>query len=183
MYTCRECEVEINQATEVCPHCGTDLTAPLADQAAAKKPSLGRILMRWGILLGILLGAMWSFLWFVISPRTGHVALQAETQAVQAMIALQSALVSYSAAQGGIFPASLESLGPAARQAAQLAQSEGYVLNYAVGPEGADGASRSYALHARAGNFGFRNFYTDSSGVIRFTTENREATPSDPPLR
>ena len=27
MYTCRECERELNQATEVCPYCGTDLSS------------------------------------------------------------------------------------------------------------------------------------------------------------
>ena len=27
MYICRECENEINQGTEICPHCGADLTA------------------------------------------------------------------------------------------------------------------------------------------------------------
>jgi hypothetical protein len=182
MHKCRECEEEINQATEVCPHCGADLTVPLVDEPASK-PSLGKILLRWGILLGILLGAMWSFVWFVVSPRTGRVALQAETQAVQALRELQSSLFSYSQAQGGRYPASLEALGVDARRAAQMAQSEGYVLQYSAGPEGADGTSRSYVLHARAGNYGFRNFYTDSSGVIRFTAENREATPSDPALQ
>src|SRR6202790_5722447 len=28
MYSGRECENEINQATELCPHCGADLTSP-----------------------------------------------------------------------------------------------------------------------------------------------------------
>ena len=25
MYNCRECETEINQGTELCPHCGADV--------------------------------------------------------------------------------------------------------------------------------------------------------------
>src|SRR5262245_50724124 len=148
MYTCRECETEINQATEVCPHCGTDLTViPGGDSGPAKKPTLMKVLLRWGMLLGVMLGAMWSCLWFVVSPRTGQVALQAETRAVQALSEVQSALRDYAAAVGGSYPASLEALGPAARRAAQVAQSEGYSLQYAPGEAGSDGASHSYALH------------------------------------
>jgi hypothetical protein len=184
MYTCRECETEINQGTEVCPHCGTDLTfLPEADAVEAKKPTLLKVLLRWGMLLGVLLGAMWSFVWFVVTPRTGQVAVQAETRAVQALDQVQSALRDYSAAVGGTYPPSLEVLGPPARQAAQMAQSEGYSLNYAPGQAGLDGASHSYSLHARASSYGYRNFYTDSTGVVRATNENRDASPSDPPIR
>jgi len=32
----------------------------------------------------------------------------------------------------------------------------------------------------RAGNYGYRNFYADETGVIRATRENRPATPQDP---
>jgi hypothetical protein len=38
-------------------------------------------------------------------------------------------------------------------------------------------------LTARAGNFGYLNFYTDESGVLRFTVENRAATVQDPPVK
>ncbi len=183
MYTCRECEHEINQATEVCPHCGTDLTLTPGADVPAIKPSTGKILLRWGILLSVLLGAIWSFLWFVVSPRTGQVALQAETHAVQAITDMQTALASYAAAQGGAYPSTLEVLGVPARRAAQMAQSEGYRLQYAPGPASPFAAIESYTLQARAGNYGYRNFYTDSSGVIRATSENREANYSDPPLR
>ena len=86
MVTCRQCESEINQATEICPHCGADLTFTLAeDVSPKKKATVPQILLRWGILLGVLLAAIWSFLWFVVSPRTGQVSLEAETQAVQAL--------------------------------------------------------------------------------------------------
>src|ERR1700692_6151 len=109
MYVCRECENEINQATELCPHCGADLTAPIPGAETPRaKPGLGKILLRWGVLLGVLLAAIWSFLWFVVSPRTGNVALEAETQAVQSMDEVHSALASYAQAQGGIYPETLE---------------------------------------------------------------------------
>ena len=184
MYTCRECEHEINQATELCPHCGADLTlTPGSDISPAAKPTLGKILLRWGILLSVLLGAMWSFLWFVVSPRTGQVALEAETRAVQAISDMHTALGAYAAAQGGAYPSTLEALGSPARRAAQMAQSEGYRLEYTPGPQGADGAIHSYSLQARAGNYGYRNFYIDASGIVRATSENREANPSDLPVR
>jgi len=116
MYTCRECANEINQATEICPQCGADLTLPIDDGTVVKKkPRLAQILLRWGILLAVLLGAMWSFLWFVVTPRTGNVGLQAETQAVQTLVELRSQLASYAAAQGGVFPQTLEPLGQPAR--------------------------------------------------------------------
>jgi hypothetical protein len=183
MYTCRECESEINQATEICPRCGADLTLPPAGHIAEKKLTVGQILLRWGALLAVLLGAMWGFLWFVVAPRTGRVALQAETHAVQAIDDVRAALGAYAAAQGGAYPATLESLGPPVRQAAQFAQSDGYQLQYTPGPAGTDGAIHSYALEARAGNYGYRDFYTDASGVVRATSENRPANGLDPPVR
>jgi hypothetical protein len=165
MVSCRECESEINQATEICPHCGADLTQlPTGEPIAKKKTSLGKILLRWGILLGVTLTAIWSFLWFVVSPRTGNVALEAETQAVQSMDEVHSALASYAAAQGGIYPETLDVLGPDVRVAAH-------------------GALRGYTLEARAGNYSYRNFYSDTSGVIRWTRENRDANSLDPPIR
>jgi hypothetical protein len=184
MVTCRVCEEEVNQATEVCPHCGADLTSvPGEEVVAKKKPSLGKILLRWGVLLGVLLGSMWSFLWFVVSPRTGRVALESETNAVLAMAEVRAALNDYAAAQGGAFPQTLEPLGPPVRQAAQLAQSDGYRLEYTPGPPGSDGAIHSYSIEARAGNYGFRNFFVDASGEVHATGENRAATGLDPTLR
>ena len=65
-----------------------------------------------------------------------------------------------------------------------------------AGPPEADGAAgaawagaayfhaiHSYSLEARAGNYGYRNFYTDATGVVRATSENRPATSIDPPAR
>ncbi len=96
MVTCRECESEINQATEVCPHCGADLTSlPDESSTARKKPTLGKILLRWGMLLGVLLAAMWSFLWFVVAPRTGNVTGEAEGQAMAAINDVNAELRSY----------------------------------------------------------------------------------------
>ena len=65
------------------------------------------------------------------------------------------------------------------RNAAQLAQSVNYQIQYTPGQVEADGLIRTYVLQARAGNYGFRNFYTDDGGSIRVTRENRAATSQD----
>ncbi len=182
MYTCRECETEINQATELCPHCGADLTAPIAGaDAPAPQPGLRKILIRWGVLLSVLLGAIWSFLWFVVPERQGNPTAQAEARAAQSLREVSAALTDYALPQNGGYPRQFESLGERARTAVQLAQSVSYQLQYTPGPVEADGTIRTYVLQARAGNYGFRSFYTDASGVVRATRENRAATGQDPP--
>jgi hypothetical protein len=184
MVTCRECEYEINQATEICPHCGADLTTlPQESATPPKKPTLAKILLRWGMLLGVLLAALWSFLWFVVTPRTGNVRAEAEANAVAAIYDVYGQLGAYAQSRGGVYPADLEQLGPQVRPAAQLAQSDGYRLEYSPGPVESDGAVHNYSLEARAGNYGYRSFYVDISGVVRATSENRGATSADPPIR
>ena len=182
MHICRECENEINQATEICPQCGADLTgpAPGADAPAAQ-PNLKKILIRWGILLTVLLGAIWSFLWFVVPERQGNPTAQAETRAVQSLRDVHALLAEYASSQGGSYPRQLEVLGERARNAAQLAQSVNYRIQYTPGPVEADGNIRTYSLLAHAGNFGFLNFFTDENAVVRATRENRPATATDPP--
>ena len=184
MYTCRECENEINQATEICPRCGADLTLPVpGDTTEKKKLSTLQILLRWGILLSILMAAIWTFVWYVASPKTGGTELQAEAQAVQSLDDVRALLSSYAEAQGGGYPKTLDPLGPLARQAAQAAQSEGYSLDYTPGPADANGTIRAYSLESRPSNFGYRSFYTDGSNLVRATGENRSATSSDPPIQ
>jgi hypothetical protein len=182
MYTCRECENEINQATELCPHCGADLTAPIPGGEPGKaKPGLGKTLLRWGVLLGVLLAAIWSFLWFVVPERQGDPTAQAEARAAESLREIRAALVDYASAQGGAYPQQLDAVGERVHLAAQLAQSVSYQLQYTPGPVEATGTIRSYSLQARAGNFGFRNFYLDQTGVLRATREARAATAEDPP--
>jgi hypothetical protein len=184
MYTCRECEYEINQATEICPHCGADLTLPPpGEETPRKKPSTMQVVMRWGLLLAVLMACIWSFVWFVVSPRTGGGAQQAESVAVQSLDEVRALLSNYAAANSGGYPKTLEPLGPLARQAAQRAQAEGYEVQYTPGPADANAVIHSYILEARPGNFGYRSFYTDLSGLVRATGENRAATSSDPPIQ
>jgi hypothetical protein len=182
MYTCRECEREINQASEICPYCGTDLTVPVEGESAApaKPRTTAQILLRWTLLLGSLTALLWAFLWYILPARHGDPAADAEARATSALAEVRAALASYAGAQGGAFPVSLEPLADRARIPAQSAQSAGYQLLYTPGPVGADGLVRTYVLLARAGNFGYRNYYTDETGVLRATREDRAATSQDP---
>ncbi|HXQ96931.1 MAG TPA: hypothetical protein VN774_00700 [Candidatus Limnocylindrales bacterium] len=128
MYVCPHCDVEINTSTEICPHCGADLS--LDAEPSPPKP-LSAILTRWAIILGIVAVGLWGFLWFVMPPQRSDPAQQAEFRAITALNNARAALVSYSVAQpGGSFPQSLEPLGDPVRAAAQLAQSEGYQIQY-----------------------------------------------------
>lgn len=182
MYTCRECENEINQATELCPHCGADLTAPVPGaESPAAKPGIGKILLRWGVLLGVLLAAIWSFLWFIVPERQGDPTAQAEARAADSLRGIRAALIDFASAQGGAYPRQFEAVGERVRLAAQLAQSVNYQVQYTPGSVNADGTIRTFALQARAGNYGFRNFYLDDSGILRATKESRPATSEDPP--
>lgn len=182
MYTCRECERPINQATEICPYCGADLTEPIGPEAEepAKKRTLASILLRWAVLLAALSSALWGFLWFVLPEQSGDPAVRAEARAVEALREVRAAVSAYAEAQGGSYPASLEMLSDRARGPAQKALSEGYKVEYTPGPAGADRRVHNYILLARPGNYGYRNFYTDESGVLRATRENRAATAQDP---
>ena len=184
MYTCRECEREINQATEICPYCGADLSAPpeSAEGESRKPRTAFQIVMRWTVVIAAVAAALWGFLWYSLPARQGDPALAAESQAGASLAQLRASLGEYAGTQNGAYPISLEPLGDAARMPSQSAQSVGYQLEYIPGPVGGDGLVHTYTLLARAGNYGYRNFYTDETGVLRATRENRAATAQDPPI-
>ena len=69
MYTCPQCDEEINEATEICPHCGFDLTVLIETGRAARKLPLKKILVRWVPLLSVMIGALWIFLWYMVKHR------------------------------------------------------------------------------------------------------------------
>jgi hypothetical protein len=179
VYTCRECEQMINQASEICPYCGADLTAAPGSEIAppAKKRSLAKIFLLWGAVIACL----WAIVWFSLPLRFMNPAAQAEMRAREALADIHAALASYAAAEGG-FPLSLETLGDRVRPAAQWAQSAGYQLQYTPAQSGADGRVHDYSLIARPANYGFRSFYTDETGVLRATRENRAASSQDRPI-
>ena len=180
MYTCRECDAAINSGSEVCPYCGADLTSPAADifGEPAKKPTAKRILIACCVLL-VTVGAVG---WFAVPWHMSGSKSESEARARDAIATIQAALASYESAEAA-FPSSLETLGDTARVAAQKAQLGHYTLQYTPGKPDADGRVTSYTLVARPGNFGFRSYYTDESGVLRATAEDRPATVQDAPIQ
>jgi hypothetical protein len=184
MYTCRECEREINPATEVCPHCGTDLSAEAQpSELPEKKPRLAKVVLRYAILLA----AIWGFLWYVLPERRGgEAAAAAESKAIEALGAARGALAAYAGAREGTYPASLDALPGESfaevRAAAQAAQREGYRLEYSLSGEEKGAPARNFVLIARPGHYSYRNFYMDESGIIRATRESRPASAQDPPI-
>jgi RNA polymerase subunit RPABC4/transcription elongation factor Spt4 len=180
MYTCRECEQPINQATEVCPYCDADLTAPPLEELVMppKKKNIGKRVGMWAVLIA----GLWGIVLFVLPPRPETARPAAEKTALAALSDLRAALTSYSNATGG-YPAALEILGSTARTTAQWAQSAGYDIQYVPAAPDTDGRFKTFALTARAGNYGYRSFYTDESGSIRATRDNRVATSQDPEIK
>jgi len=177
MYTCPECEYEINLATEVCPHCGTDLAARIAEPPAPP-PSLARRLLVL-LLFAVLIGAVWGFLLYIVPDRRAASAVQAESQAAASLREISRQLAAYAEAQGGQYPSSLEFLGEKERPAAQEAKREGYNLIYTATE--LEGRITHYSLVAQPERYGFRSFYLDETGVLRATRENRPAAGDDPP--
>jgi hypothetical protein len=176
MYSCPECEREINAASELCPYCGTDLSALLAP-APGEPPTLARRL-RVLLLFVVLIAAVWGFLLYIVPDRRAVNTAAAEGQAMRSMREIAARLADYAQAQGGKYPAALETLGEPVRRPAQEAQREGYTIGYAAA-ETPSGITH-YQLTARAGRYGFRSFYLDESGVLRATLQDRAAAPDDP---
>ncbi len=182
MYLCPQCGEEINQGTEICPHCNLDLTLPAEGTVVPAPRSLRRVLTIWAVVIAVVAGGLWGFLWFVLPEQKGDPAQRAENGAMAALNDLHAALAAFSAADPDhAYPPSLEALGDRARADAQLAQSVGYQLTYTAADPGADSVIRGYSISARAGNYGYRNFYLDESGMLRSTKENRAANSHDPP--
>ena len=184
MFTCPECEQAINQASASCPYCGADVTnAPDGSEFANvgvqnKKITPARI----AILLGIFLAILAVTAWLALPWKISGTQPDAEAHGLEALGIIQQALTTYQGSEGG-FPSSLEGLGDRVRFEAEKAQAAHYTMQYIPGKPDAEGRVKSYTLTARAGNFGYMNFYTDESGVIRGTLENRVARVQDLPIK
>jgi len=177
MYTCPECEQEINAASELCPHCGADLTAR-ATEPPPPPPTLARRL-RVLLLFALLIGSVWAFLLYIVPDRRAASETQAETQAAATLREIARQLSAYAEASAGQYPASLEALGEKERPPAQEAKREGYNIAYTTSESG--GRIAHFTLVAQPERYGFRSFYIDDTGVLRATRENRAATVDDPP--
>src|SRR5277367_881362 len=179
MYSCPECEQSINQASEVCPYCGADQKALAENELllAGKSPKPAKTNYKRVVLVcGILLAILWAIAWFAVPWKLSGSKTEGEARA-----AIQQTINAYQQTEGSV-PTSLESLGDPVRKAAQSAQLVHYTLQYTPGKPDPSGRIAAYTLTARAGNFGYRSFYTDESGTLRATIEDRLATVQDPPL-
>ena len=122
-----------------------------------------------------------------------------EVMAVSSLRVVNTACITYAATypkRGN--PATLAQLGPPATLAepgpdgadllsADLAsgRKDGFVFEYVASDNDGDGTPDSYQVSARPieyGKTGIRSFFTDESGVIRSTKEDRPATAADPPV-
>jgi len=115
-----------------------------------------------------------------------------ESNAVQSMKAISRAEWQYASANPSVgFEPSLPLLRPAPGPGwidSELAQGQKDAYEFRLYAANASDATHraSFVLLARPRGFhrgAIRSFYTDNSGVIRFTAENRSATASDPPVQ
>jgi len=146
--------------------------------AQKKKISPARI----AILLGVFLAILGATAWLALPWKISGTQPDAEAHARDAIVGIQEVLATYQSSEGN-FPSSLEALGDSVRLATETAQSAHYTIQYTPGRPDAEGHLKSYTLTARAGNFGYVNFYADESGVLRATREDRAATVQDLPAK
>jgi len=121
-----------------------------------------------------------------------------EISAAGSMRSINTAQVQYSSMYGLGFAPTLQALGPPPEgvepspEAADLidwvltrGEKSGYVFTYTPAPPGEDGAISAYTLHARPREFGRTgdiNFFSDQSGIVHLTREDRPANAKDPPV-
>jgi hypothetical protein len=178
MFTCPACDRTINPASEVCPYCQADLApATPAKRGASQRRGLLFVLVGGALLIALI----WGIVWFVLPRPNVPPHAEAEASAVAALRQVSTVVTAYEKREGG-YPVSIEQVSGQAGGAFADAREEGYFLSYHSGKPGADGNIHSFILLARPAYYGYRNFYVDQTGVIRFTTENRPATKTDPPI-
>jgi type IV pilus assembly protein PilA len=117
--------------------------------------------------------------------------------AIGCLRTINTAEVAYSSTYSKGYSPTLAALGMTAGQsqptadAAELIDEHlttgkmgGYLFVYKPGARDAAGNVTAYTVTARPGKWkkGPASFFTDQGGVIRWTRENRAATPKDPPI-
>jgi type IV pilus assembly protein PilA len=125
-----------------------------------------------------------------------------EASAVGTMRTLNSVMIQYASTYAGPdppcgFPPAMANLGPgtpATADAADLiddvlardpATKSGYTFTYEQPDQDTNGCGVNYTISAQPVTFnttGLRSFFTDQSGVVRATPDDRPATIDDPPV-
>lgn len=180
MYLCPNCQRPINSASAICPYCGADQSD--APAAAAPREPKKRSSAKLVFAFVVVIAGIWAIIWFALPLRFQDPRPAAERSALEAVQTLQHQLAVYENGASD-YPSSLESLGQPARDAAQTAMSGGYSLHYTPTQLDANGNPHAFTLTAAPRNYGYQSFFTDQSGVIRATRDNRPATVQDPPLK
>ncbi len=118
-----------------------------------------------------------------------------QASAVSSLRTINTAETTYADAYKIGFSPTLAELGPGPAASASTAglidsvlaggRKSGYTFAYTAGPKDASGHVKTYTVVAGPANFGGRrivSYFTDESGVIRQTDEDRPATAKDPPV-
>ncbi|MGH9709213.1 MAG: hypothetical protein ACRD37_01530, partial [Candidatus Acidiferrales bacterium] len=176
MYVCRNCEQPINSASAVCPYCGANQSTP--EPGEVRKPAKKRSAVKLPVAIAIVVAGIWGIIWFALPLRFENPRPAAEKSAIASLRSVQKDLGIYQNGAGS-FPVTLETLGEPAAQAAQQAMSGGYALRYTPGQIDGSGNAHAYSLVAMPRNYGYRSFYTDQTGVMHATRDNRAATAQD----
>jgi hypothetical protein len=130
-------------------------------------------------------------------PR-GHPRSTSQASAVASLRTINTAQITYASTYDVSYSSSLAELGPPPPGAVPTASAaglidevlargikNGYRFIYTPGPRNSKGAIPGYTLTARPLEYTHQNrrsFFTDETGVIRSTQEDRNATAQDPPL-
>ena len=152
-----------------------------------KSGKAGKGLATTGVVFGCV-ASIGSFLYFWNLPDFDAYPRPLEQTAISAVRNLITAQITYSATTGR------DSYAPdlKALQDAELIDEflgsgakDGYTFLMTVGPIDEQGQITTFGLIARPveyGVSGWANFFSDESGVIRYTIEDRPSTAKDPPL-
>jgi hypothetical protein len=137
-------------------------------------------------------------LFFLIARDPRSLQPTYSSNAVGALRTINTAEITYASTYGRGFAPTLAALGPPAGNAQTSAaaadliddvlahgEKRGYTYAYRPGPRDAKGEITTYTVSARPLKYGepnARSYFTDESGVIRQTTDDRPATAQDPPV-
>jgi hypothetical protein len=137
-------------------------------------------------ITGIVLSAL--FIPTLVLPH--HAMFEsASVSFLRTIVVAQQAYSEEHKAEG--FASSLSQLGPSSKSDGLIdtvlasGKKSGYVLTLRTGPPQTDGRIIRYTLSARPekyGNCGTHSFFTDETGVVHYTSENRAATAQDAAL-
>jgi len=179
-YIAANAKLEINQGTELCPHCGADLTVPIGARISCGETVPAKILLSGGACCWRSPRRDLEFLWFVVPDAKAIPPRRPKSRAVESLRQVRSAWRTTHGTARSLPRSSRRWVNRCARQG-NSRRASNTRFQYTPGPVEPDGSIRSYELQARAGNYGFLSFYTDIRRGACDAVENRAATAQDSP--